>query len=90
MDGQSEADDELPCRELVELVTDYLERALDLPERARFEAHLRECEGCRDYLDQIERTILLLGRTAATRPTAAERERLLALFRSVHDPAASG
>ena len=49
--------DGLSCKELVELVTDYLEGSLPTDERARFEEHLRDCEGCQNYLDQIERTI---------------------------------
>ena len=36
----------LSCQELVELVTDYLEDALPPPERARLDAHIRDCDGC--------------------------------------------
>lgn len=78
-------EDELTCRELVEMVTDYLEGALSPRERARFEAHLAECEGCRDYLDQMRRTITLLRRPDADSIAPAKRERLLALFRSLQD-----
>ena len=39
--------DEVACRELVELVTDYLEGALQPAERRRFEAHVAGCDGCR-------------------------------------------
>jgi anti-sigma factor RsiW len=56
---------ELECRELVELVTDYLENALPARERARFEAHLAECEGCRRYVEQMRATIGLSERAAA-------------------------
>ena len=52
--------DELTCRELVELVTDYAEDALSPEQRARFEAHVAACEGCRRYLDQYRRTIDLV------------------------------
>ena len=38
---------EMDCNELVELVTAYLDNALDEETRARFEAHLTECDGCR-------------------------------------------
>src|SRR5436305_1810672 len=34
------------CAKLVELVTDYLDDALSVAERARFEEHLVICEGC--------------------------------------------
>ncbi|MBA3690179.1 MAG: zf-HC2 domain-containing protein [Actinobacteria bacterium] len=51
----------LTCREVVELVTDYLEGALDVADRVRFEEHLEECEGCQNYLDQVRTTIRVTG-----------------------------
>ena len=53
---------EMPCRELVEVITDYLEDRLSPVDRARFEAHLAECEACRTYLEQLRQTIRVLGR----------------------------
>jgi len=53
---------ELTCRELVELVTDYLERALPDDVRASLERHLGDCGDCREYLRQIELTIAVVGR----------------------------
>jgi anti-sigma factor RsiW len=35
--------DQLVCRQVVELVSDYLEGALPRSERRRFEAHLAGC-----------------------------------------------
>ena len=55
----SSATTDLTCRELVELVTDYLENSLPAHERARFDAHLDECEACRTYVDQIRATMRL-------------------------------
>jgi len=54
--------DELTCRELVELVTDYLEEMLPSAVLARFEAHLLECDDCPMYIDQLRTTIRLVGR----------------------------
>lgn len=54
--------DELTCKELVELVTDYFEGQLPASEQARFEAHLAICPGCQNYLEQMRQTIRLLGR----------------------------
>ena len=45
--------DPLTCRELVELITDYLEGAMPPDERARFEAHVAECDGCEAYVRQM-------------------------------------
>ncbi|MGH8909235.1 MAG: anti-sigma factor family protein [Egibacteraceae bacterium] len=53
--------EDLPCNELVEIVTDYLEGLLAPGERARFEDHLAQCPGCEAYLDQMRRTIALTG-----------------------------
>ena len=51
----------LACKELVELVTDYLEGTLSPEERARFDDHLLECGGCRNYIAQMKETIQLTG-----------------------------
>lgn len=73
---------DLTCKELVELVTEYIEGTLPAAERARFEAHLPACSGCRTYLDQMRRTIRAMGRlTEATIPPPA-RDELLSIFRN--------
>ena len=58
-------DRDLTCRELVELVTDYLEGALPARERERFEAHMAACEGCDRYVEQIGAAVELTRRTRA-------------------------
>ena len=73
-------DRDLTCRELVELVTDYLDGALPDAERARFETHMAACAGCDFYVEQIRTTVAL------TRDTRALEERpeisaLLTAFR---------
>jgi anti-sigma factor RsiW len=72
---------ELTCKELVELVTDYLEDALSPRDRARFEAHLAICSGCRAYLDQMQTTIDSLGSLPEESLTSEARDQLLATFR---------
>ena len=44
---------DVSCRELVELVTEYLEARLPVEERTRFELHLGYCDWCRTYLRQM-------------------------------------
>jgi anti-sigma factor RsiW len=73
---------DLTCRELVELVTDYLEGALSASERARFEAHLAACRGCRSYLAQMQRTIRMLGALTEEAIPEAARHELLEAFRN--------
>lgn len=72
---------EMACRELVELVTDYLEDRLSPVDRARFEAHLAECEACRTYLEQFRKTIRALGRLPEESLSPEARDTLLAAFR---------
>ena len=71
----------MQCRELVELVTDYLEDRLTATDRARFEAHLADCPYCARYLDQMRQTIRLLGRLPEESPSPEARDALLAAFR---------
>ena len=72
---------ELPCRDLVELVTEYLEDRLSPVDRARFDAHLAECEACRAFLEQFRVTIRTLGRLPEESLSAEARVTLLAAFR---------
>jgi predicted anti-sigma-YlaC factor YlaD len=53
---------ELTCRELVELLTDWLERALPEADRARVDAHLDGCADCRAHLGQMLVVIALTER----------------------------
>ncbi|WP_117211100.1 anti-sigma factor family protein [Allorhizocola rhizosphaerae] len=69
------------CDEFVELVTAYLEGALDEATAQRFVAHLAECGGCDRYLDQMQRTIGELGHLTAESLTPEARDRLLSVFR---------
>jgi anti-sigma factor RsiW len=71
----------LRCQELVELVTDYLEDALPAAERARFDAHIADCEHCTAYLEQMRTTIVLTGRLRAEELAPESVEPLLEAFR---------
>jgi anti-sigma factor RsiW len=73
--------EQLSCRELVELVTDYLEGALPTEEQARFEEHIAGCGGCKTYLEQIRETIETLGRLPEDGLTADAERTLLEAFR---------
>ena len=73
---------EMPCRELVELVTEYLEGGLSARDRARFEAHIAGCEYCETYLEQIRETIRVLGRLPEESLSPEARSALLDAFRS--------
>jgi anti-sigma factor RsiW len=73
--------EQLSCRELVELVTDYLEGALPEGERARFEDHISRCDGCEVYLAQMRQTIELVGHLPAEALSPEAERELLEAFR---------
>ena len=74
-------DRELPCAQLVELVTDYLEQHLSSDGTERFEEHLAFCDGCSTYFDQMRATIAATGRLRETDLPPELEERLLDAFR---------
>lgn len=79
MSPMSEAAIGMTCKELVELITDYLEGALPSADAARFDDHLDDCPGCRTYLDQMRVTITALGHVPPESLSGeAERELLMA------------
>jgi anti-sigma factor RsiW len=73
--------DDLACAAAVELVTAYLEGALDAAARARFEEHLADCPGCTIYLEQMRQTIATTGRLAESDVPEPLRQRLRDAFR---------
>jgi anti-sigma factor RsiW len=74
--------EQLSCQEVVELVTDYVEGVLPDEERGRFEEHLRGCEGCRQYVEQMRTTIRLTGELGPRDMSAAAERSLLEAFRN--------
>jgi anti-sigma factor RsiW len=67
------------CREVVELVTAYLDGALDADARGQLEQHLVACDGCREYLEQMRTASRLAAKLRfEQRPDGAA---LLAAFR---------
>jgi predicted anti-sigma-YlaC factor YlaD len=73
--------DEMACKALVELVTEYFEDKLSPVEKARFELHLRGCSGCRNYLEQMRETIRMVGRLTEESLSPAAQQEHLAIFR---------
>jgi anti-sigma factor RsiW len=70
------------CKQVVELMTAYLEGALSPRDRARFEEHIAGCDGCTAYLAQLRTTMQAIGKLSVeTIPPPIERE-LVDAFRS--------
>ena len=65
---------------MVELVTAYLEDALDVDTRTRFEKHLRRCDGCAEYLEQLRITVRTVGTLHDDQIDPVFRSRLMAAF----------
>jgi anti-sigma factor RsiW len=78
----------LPCRDVVELVTDYLEHALGDVDRRRLEAHLEACDGCTTYVEQVRATVDAVGRLPRAELSPGLRERLRLAFRDLTSPPA--
>lgn len=70
----------LACQQVVELVTDYLEDALPTRDRRRFDAHLRRCPHCTEYLDQMRTIIRLTGSLTPEDLSPKVQDEFLALF----------
>jgi anti-sigma factor RsiW len=73
--------EDLVCKHLVELVTDYFEGALPAHDRARFEGHLAACPPCTEYLAQMRQTLRLVGKLTEESVPDQGKEQLLQLFR---------
>jgi hypothetical protein len=53
---------QLVCRQAVELMSDYIEGSLPRRERRRLEKHLKGCDVCSTYLEQLRATIAASGK----------------------------
>jgi hypothetical protein len=65
--------DEVDCRDVVAMVSDYLDDALPDDDRAAVTNHLDECDGCTQYVDQIRTTIEAIEELTA-RPDATHQQ----------------
>jgi anti-sigma factor RsiW len=72
---------DMACREVVEVVTDYLEGKLSARDRRLLERHLTGCDGCGAYIEQMRTTISLTGRLEPEDVPAELDERVLVAFR---------
>jgi anti-sigma factor RsiW len=70
----------MSCRQLVSLVTEYLEGTMPHSERIRFERHVAVCPPCRAHLEQIRETIHASGALTEESISPAARDALLEAF----------
>ncbi len=71
----------MSCRELVEVVSDYLQGDMAPAERLRFEQHLEECPHCVVYVEQMRATIAAVGRLSPDELDPVARDELMSAFR---------
>jgi hypothetical protein len=72
---------ELTCRQLAELVSDYIESVLPASLHAQIVQHLSGCQDCTAYVEQMRTTIAVSGELAGGEVAPAVRAALLDLFR---------
>jgi anti-sigma factor (TIGR02949 family) len=74
--------EDLECRQVVEVVTEYLEGTMAPADRQRLDRHLALCEDCHHHLDQLRTVIRVAGRPAAD---AVPPETMAGLLRAFRD-----
>ena len=74
----------LTCRDVVEILNDYIDGALDDEQRDELERHLVACEGCLAYLDQLRAVTRVAGTLRADDVPAPMMDALLDAFRREH------
>jgi anti-sigma factor RsiW len=71
----------LNCRQVVDLVTDYVEGALAPADRLAFEQHVAICPPCRAYFAQMRTVVRVAGVLREDDLPAPVREKLVNAFR---------
>ncbi len=66
------------CRDIAELATDYMERALPLRDSLGVRFHLSRCAACRTYIMQLQKTVAFLRGRDLGPPPAGVTERVIA------------
>ncbi len=69
------------CRDVTELVTDFVEGRMSFWDRMRFQLHIAMCRNCREYVRQIRKTLRLLGDSPPEPPTPEVEAELLRCFK---------
>lgn len=72
----------MDCKELTELITEYLENKMPEEERERFVSHTKSCQVCYYYLRQMELTVEALGRVPSEPLPSEAKEAFSAAFQN--------
>jgi anti-sigma factor RsiW len=71
---------DMSCKEVVEVITEYLEGTMGAEDRERFEAHLETCPFCVTYLEQMRQTIVTIGELREDSISSHTRQQLVTAF----------
>jgi hypothetical protein len=66
------------CRDVSAMATDFMEGSLSWRQRLAVRLHLAVCAGCRAFMQQMRRTVRLIGSLPVPPPPPAAEARLLA------------
>jgi len=72
---------EISCKELVDLVADYMDEAISDDARAKFEQHLSECGYCSAYVQQMHLTVKLTSKLTEPEANQPAPDELMNIFR---------
>jgi predicted anti-sigma-YlaC factor YlaD len=72
--------EQMSCQEFVELVTDYLEGRMPQEQLVASAAHLEECGGCSNYVEQMRHTVRALKDLVPGEISPQTREQILSAF----------
>ena len=75
------SESEITCKDLVELVTDYLDDRMPAEQRLRFEEHIAFCSPCAVYLEQMRQTISVTGALREDDLDQESRDAMLGVFK---------
>jgi anti-sigma factor RsiW len=71
----------LTCQDVIGLLLDYLEEALDADTVAALERHLEDCAACRAYFKTYDRSRRLVGEVGGIEMPAELKDRLRTFLR---------
>lgn len=75
---------DLVCREVVQLLNDYLDGTLTGAQRDEVDRHLEECDGCLAFLQQLQLATRLTATLTEDDVPAPVIDALLGVFRKAH------
>jgi anti-sigma factor RsiW len=73
---------DVTCREVVEMLSDYLDDAIPAPDRARLDEHLAGCDGCTAALEQLRETIRVTGALTEEQVAEPQLDAIRGVFRA--------